>query len=62
MYIYNPPRRPEYWRNFVRPESIRQQTSVPWIEDHVLFFDDWPFDITAFSKGRQARIFLGTAP
>jgi len=46
----------------VRPESIRQQTSVPWIEDHILFFNDWPFDISAFSKDRQARIFLGMFP
>ncbi len=46
----------------MRPESIRQQTSVPWIEDHILFFNDWPFDISAFSQDRQARIFLGTPP
>jgi len=35
---------------------------VPWIEDHILFFNDWPFDISAFSKDRQARIFLGMFP
>ena len=46
----------------VIPEAQRQQTAAPWIEDNILFFNPWAFNLSDMPEQQSSRIIISTPP
>lgn len=50
--------RPHFFKEHVIPETLRQQSAEPWIEDHILFFNPWAFNLSDIPQQLVSRIII----
>lgn len=51
-------RPPHFFEEHVIPETLRQQSAEPWIEDHILFFNPWAFNLGDIPQPQVSRIII----